>query len=356
MNLFRGFHTSRKLLIIEVDDFGTSQYTDVDALESIKNSRNKLPYFYQHDRLESYSDLSKLFEVLTSVKDKNGNHAVFTPLTVMSNPNKDKILESGIYQYEVFSDTIKRIHGLETWNLWLQGVNMGIFVPEFHGREHLNTDLWMKKIFVDNHLMSDLFQKGIFVYQIEDGSSVPPYTFFDENERLNKVNAIESGLKIFKDTFGREAVSYTPPAGGYAYSQELTLSKNGVKAVQLSYQQKIINDDNFKVESKMHYYGERSRYSSIIYTPRNAVFEPHSDMWKDCVSHCLAKIDLAFKLRKPAIVSSHRVNFIENELSNKINGLEKLATLLKQIVKRWPDVEFLSSADLITEVKSKQNS
>jgi hypothetical protein len=59
------------------------------------------------------------------------------------------------------------------------------------------------------------------------------------------------------------------------------------------------------------------------------------------------KVNLAFKLRKPAIISSHRVNFIENNLSNKINGLKKLEKLLKEIVKKWPDVEFMSSKDLI---------
>ena len=329
LNQFRGYHTSRKIVVMEVDDFGTAQYQNLVALENISNLGNELPYFYQNDRLESFSDLSRLFEVLTSVKDKHGNYAVMTPLTVMANPDKEKIIRTGQYHYEIFSDTIQRIHGKKTWDIWMEGVASGIFVPEYHGREHLNTDLWIEKIFTKNHKLADLFNKGIFVYLNDDNTSTPPYRFFDERERLNKENAIAIGIKIFKETFGREPVSYTPPAGGYAYSQELTLSKNGVKAVQLSYQQKIVNDDNFQVESKMHYYGEKSRCSSIIYTPRNAVFEPHSKIWKDCVSHSLAKIDLAFKLRKPAIVSSHRVNFIENELSNKINGLGEKVTKIR---------------------------
>jgi hypothetical protein len=349
VNNFRGFHTSRKIIVIEVDDYGTCQYEDLQALNEINNLKEELPYFYQHDRLESYNDLSKLFEVLTSVKDKNGNYAVFTPLTVVTNPCKEKILETGRYCFENFNETIQRIHGNETWQLWLEGINTGIFVPEFHGREHINVDVWMSQLskHSKNNFVFELFNKGIFVSLNKDNSSTPPYFFSNNTEFAAKSNSLSDGLKIFKDIFGRNAVSYTPPVGAYSYAYEKVLYENGIMAVQLGYQQQIISAYNFTIEDKFHYFGQKSNTTSILYTPRNAVFEPHNPLRKDCVSHCMFKVNLAFKLRKPAIISSHRVNFIENNLSNKINGLKKLEKLLKEIVKKWPDVEFMSSKDLI---------
>jgi hypothetical protein len=65
------------------------------------------------------------------------------------------------------------------------------------------------------------------------------------------------------------------------------------------------------------------------------------------VNDCLKEIEIAFRWHKPATISSHRTNYIGwlNE-ENRSNGLQKLDKLLGQIIKRWPDVEFLTSAEL----------
>ena len=60
--------------------------------------------------LATADDLSALFDVLTSVKDKNGRHAVLTANAVVANPIFNKIKESGYkeYFYEPFTETLKR--------------------------------------------------------------------------------------------------------------------------------------------------------------------------------------------------------------------------------------------------------
>ena len=50
---------------------------------------------------------------------------------------------------------------------------------------------------------------------------------------------------------------------------------------------------------------------------------------------------------RPAIISSHRLNFIGAiETINRDNHLIELKILLNNIVKQWPDVEFISSDQL----------
>jgi hypothetical protein len=62
---------------------------------------------------------------------------------------------------------------------------------------------------------------------------------------------------------------------------------------------------------------------------------------------CLKEISIAFKWNKPAVISTHRVNYIGALYKeNRENGLRKLSTLLKQIVRIWPDAEFITSAEL----------
>ena len=59
------------------------------------------------------------------------------------------------------------------------------------------------------------------------------------------------------------------------------------------------------------------------------------------------QICTAFKWNKPAIISSHRVNFCgEIDPENRSKGLQALKALLKRVAKHYPDVEFMSSVEL----------
>lgn len=87
---------------------------------------------------------------------------------------------------------------------------------------------------------------------------------------------------------------------------------------------------------------------------RNVHFEPALMPHFDLVSRCLGDIAIAFKWNKPAIISTHRLNFIGNiEKNNRTNTLLKLDQLLSAILKKYPTVEFMSSdnlGDVIAEI------
>ena len=64
----------------------------------------------------------------------------------------------------------------------------------------------------------------------------------------------------------------------------------------------------------------------------------------------MKEIDLAFFWKKPAIISSHRLNFIGSMQSkNRGNNLILLDELLKKILKKYPEVEFMTS-DLLGDL------
>ena len=68
----------------------------------------------------------------------------------------------------------------------------------------------------------------------------------------------------------------------------------------------------------------------------------------------LKGIDDAFKNNKPAIVGSHRINFIGslNE-QNRTNNLGMLKNILNKIILKYPNVEFISSAELADIIVAK---
>jgi hypothetical protein len=91
-----------------------------------------------------------------------------------------------------------------------------------------------------------------------------------------------------------------------------------------------------------------------IYTVRNCVFEPSqmSDKY-DNVRSCINEISDSFFWKKPAILTSHRINFIGSiEEDNRKRNLKLLEELIQKILKRWPNVEFMSSDELITLIQN----
>ncbi len=84
----------------------------------------------------------------------------------------------------------------------------------------------------------------------------------------------------------------------------------------------------------------------VTYMSRNAGFEPSASSM-DWVDKCLADIAMAFRMRKPATISTHRVNYIGFlEPTNRERSLWLLKELLGNILKKWPDVEFMTSVEL----------
>ena len=89
---------------------------------------------------------------------------------------------------------------------------------------------------------------------------------------------------------------------------------------------------------------------------RNVDFEPSWSDTYDWVDRALNGIEIAFMMGRPAIISSHRLNFIgaiyEN---NRKKNLLMLRELLSRVVRKWPDVEFMSSDQLGNYIDELRN-
>ena len=146
-----GWHTTRKIVVIDSDDWGSIALPSLEVYKSLRDSGFRMEFnpYLKYDSLASENDLDALFSILTSFKDKNGNHPVFTANTVVANPDFEKIRSSDFteYHYELFTETLKKYpkHS-KSFDLWRQGIDQCIFYPQFHAREHLNVRYWMKSL------------------------------------------------------------------------------------------------------------------------------------------------------------------------------------------------------------------
>ena len=80
----------------------------------------------------------------------------------------------------------------------------------------------------------------------------------------------------------------------------------------------------------------------------NILFEPALNPKINWVDKVLESIAIAFFWGKPAIVGSHRINYVAGlSQENRDNSLEQLNELLKKVQKRWPDILFINSQQLL---------
>ena len=87
--------------------------------------------------------------------------------------------------------------------------------------------------------------------------------------------------------------------------------------------------------------------TNLVNLVRNVVFEPTDDRGFNWVDYSLKQVETAFYWGKPANISSHRVNFCGHiDPKNRAKGLGDLKQLLKKIVQKWPEVEFMSADEL----------
>lgn len=360
-----GWHTRRHLVVIESDDWGSIRMPSRAVYEEFlrKGIRVDRDPYCKYDCLESRKELSDLCEVLSSVKDSAGHPAVMTTNTVMANPVFDKIKASGFkeYHYEPFTETYHRYpNHTKTHEMWQEGMAAGLLRPQLHGREHLNVRKWLRVLQQGESVTKTAFDLGTFGLTQQVDESIKEYYMGAFNSGLDKDIAyydmlLEEGMALFERFFGYRSESFIATTYEWSPKIETSLSKLGVKYIQGTVCQKIPLDDDTTVKYVWRgFQGTRTK-AGLVRLMRNCYFEPSTKANFDFVDDCLHRIALAFRWGKAANICSHRLNYIGSiDKGNSDRNLPELGRLLKEIVKRWPDIEFVSSDRLgriITKVE-----
>lgn len=362
----RGWSTDQKLLLIESDDWGAIRMPSREVYDELLSQGIQVDKnsFDKHDALESSTDLESLFEVLNKFLDKNGNHPVITAYSVVANPNFDKIEKNGKTNYELESvlDTyLKYPQNGDVMSAIKKGIDAKIYIPQFHGREHIHVKRWMEAINSTSEKEQIAFSKrAVISSEFKNSKNIYPhdyfkgFDFYSDSEKSTIENIHREGLRMFKEIYQMPSLSFM--AQGNVFEDHILkdLADMGVRLI--SGQQLVPNGfNNYKVVNK--YWGATNVYQQVIWR-RNCLFEPGRSQDFDWVNKCLKDIKIAFRWGKPAVISTHRQNFIGSIFEdNRVQSLEKLSRLLSSILKIWPDVKFVSTHDLanmmISEIYNK---
>ncbi len=353
-----GWKTKRKIVVFSVDDYGNVRLHSKEARAKLDQAGLKVySRFDLFDTLETKQDLEQLYAVLDSVKDKNGRSAVFTPFSLPCNIDFEKMEADNFqkYYFENLPITYSKLAKEQpeayrgAWELWQEGIAKGFLKPQFHGREHLNLFVFNDKLEKrDPELLTALQNKSYTSISDEDYptmSSTAALDFWDVNDNEKLKPILVEGLQLFKEVFGYPSNYFTPPVYQIHQSLFSTLKENGSKYIDLGLVRKEHQgQDSYK--TSFNYIGKKTKEGLTIMV-RNIVFEPTEDRGLDWVTFTMKQIERAFRWNKPAIISSHRVNFCGHiDPKNRAMGLQTLQKLLQEIVKKWPEVEFMAADEL----------
>ena len=352
-----GWRSPRKIVVIESDDWGSIRMSSNKSFQALTNlgidlTSGDSSRYNHYDSLATADDLSTLFETLASFKGSNGNPSVFTAVSVVANTDFDKIRATGYqeYHYESFTETLQRYPGCQdSFRLWQEGIERKLFIPQFHGREHLNVTGWLKLLQNGNKKALAAFDQRLwaFVASPDDNLTIELQAAFDlesPTELPYQETVIKEGLALFERLFGYKATFFVPPNGPFCSSLEKTAAEHGIRFMSTA---KVYREPPASgIRQKSYRWLGKGNSCGQRYITRNCFFEP-SSKGRDWVDTCLNEIAVAFRWHKPAIISSHRVNYIGAlDVSNRDNGLRQLKSLISRIKHNWPDVEFMSSDKL----------
>lgn len=342
-----GLRLHNKIVIFESDDWGSIRMPSKNVFNELLQCGipvDKSSYC-KYDSIESSNDLYNLLEILSKNKTCQGDYPKFTMNFVSGNPNFDKIRASQFKQYyvEPFIETYKNLnYSSDNFKIINQGIYSELFIPQFHGRDHVNVPLWLD-LLRTNQKFKMAFDLGVFGLSRDVFPQILKNiqaTYDSENLEYTK-SSIRQGLEMFESQFGFRSKSFI--ANNYVWGNELNeiLKIHGVVHFQTMKYQILPYNGNAKRKMIKRTFGNKNILGQT-YSPRNCFFEP-TEYGHDHL-HTLKQINRAFLYKKPAIISTHRMNFVGNLcIKKRDQNLLELDKLLKNIIKIWPDVKFISS-------------
>ncbi len=337
---------SEKILVIESDDWG--------AIRSPGIGKNQVDTYehsgpYRLDTLENEIDIEIVLNELAELKSGHGQSPVLTANFLTTNPDFNRIRESGYEHY--YSETIDESYNRvgdsgRIKQIWKDSIVRNLVSAQFHGREHVNIGRWMKALRNGHPGTRNSFGHGATYSGLDDYSYMETFDYDQGDDFKDKYSdAIKEGIEQFYSYFGNKPLSFTPPC--YTLSPELfpVLRENGIESIQGMKYLIIPHGGISNYKYKRRFQGIKT--AGMVNLVRNVELEPSLDMNKDWIDRALSQTKMAFNLKQPAIVSTHRINYVGGvEEANRDNGVKTLRKFILEVIKHWPEVRFMSSSEL----------
>lgn len=338
-----------RIVVFESDDWGSIRSSSASAFSELERRGYEMKNsVYSTDSIETPEDIAALEQVLMQHAAAAKSAPKFTINFVMANPDFETISKSGYknYSYTPFFKERALFDGAALATAWAEAIGHGGFMPQLHCREHIKWWAWMKDLQrrdSDAAATYDLQMCGVPRVCSPSGTSYfQPIYVEDKFTRANPQAMAETvleGAHLFEAHFGRRSETAIAPVAFWNDRTESLWHEAGIGGIQSAWLQNRERDGKRNHTSR--YLGSSNRHGQV-YLMRNCTFEPRKKGLG--LERCLADIKRAFWFHKPAVISTHRVNYVGTiDPAAAAHSRKELSQLIGAILSRWPDTEFLTS-------------
>lgn len=327
--------SKRKAIVLESDDWGGVTRTATPNAEACRQaeplwavSRGRYDT-WRKGSLETVEHMQRLFEVLQAFRGGDGRPVVFSPMVLVGNPDFDAIEANGFTAYVdigIDQGWPAPWRGEGTIEKAREGMKLGIWRPEYHGRtHHYSGQRWVDVL----RGREDDTLLGFFALRMFGISECKVGIEYDDMDEAAQYEWTKVGIERFERCFGRR-----PDCAINSDATEVTervWQRFGVKV-------------RLNAQNKGRTMGETNPDTGMFYITRNVMLEPQGqpdDQTNRGCSGAYAKTLEVWAANQPACVSIHRKNFTSLDPEEDATSWSQFEQYLSSIQTNHPDAAYL---------------
>jgi hypothetical protein len=325
--------SQQRAVVLESDDWGLCGFVpDSAAWQGIDRrvlAPGRFPAAYWNSTLEDSAQLGRLGRVLMRHRDLDGLPPVLQPNYILSALSYDQATEdSGRWRRFNLPDLPPRYGRAGLWEMVAALQEAGVWHPELHGRYHYDPQRRQRAV-QDNPTARRAAARGILIFP---GSS-RALELDPRRGRQSLAADLDTMMSIFAGLFGRAPVSVVAPDYSWTAMSEELWQSSGLRVVQAKRQQRRPQGSDGRPLTRavkvLARAWDRFARPDLVYLERNCDLEPsQADGWRAEAAVCLDQIEAVWRGGEPAIVETHRVNYVHLDGARAERGRRALAALL----------------------------
>jgi len=325
----------QRAVVLQSDDWGLAGFIpEADAWEGLDREAlgtGRFPPVYWKSTLEDSAMVAGLAAVLGAVRDADGLPAVFQPNYVMGSLHWTGTVGGNVWTLYDLPELPPRYERPGLWSAVGRAMAAGVWQPEFHASYHYDPAVRRTTALADP-LAREVTRRGIMLFPgSERARELGPARTEDELGR-----ELDHSLRVFHDLFGMAVRSTMAPDYTWDAAIESQWERRGIRIIQGKREQ--IDPHGWPgMPGRLRKYAlrrwDKSVHRNRVYLERNCRLEPvQAPDASAVVALCLTDTRRAWTRGQPAVVETHRINFVHTDPAVVRTGLSALRDYLSALV------------------------
>lgn len=330
--------TTARAVVLESDDWGLCGFTPdretIDGADMSAIDPGEAPDVYRYSTLESAADVRRLARLLADHTGRDGFPAVLQPNYIVSSLTyeaPDAPGEAPTWRLASLPELPAFYARPGLWAAVRDAMRAGVWWPEYHGRWHFDPRERKARV-AENAEARRVAARGLLLFPDIDRS----YELSITRDPARLAGELTDGIEIFRTLFGRPPGSVIAPDYAWNRDREIMWRDAGLGIVQAKREQRSLVKYGATLMDRVRKVAERSwRYLTerrLVYLDRNCRLEGAQTSRPDeHAADCLADVHSAWRSGKPAIIGTHRVNYVHLDQVSTELGFATLGRVLGEL-------------------------